>query len=73
MELANSELAACAEVHPDVRGRVSFKLGIAEALPLADGSVDLVWCHDVLMHVAELDKAYGEFQRVLRDGGHVLM
>jgi len=72
-ELANAKLAAFAALHPDVGRRVSFKLGVAEALPLEDRSVDLVWCRDVLVHVADLDQAYAEFQRVLREGGHVLV
>src|SRR3954447_16377668 len=44
---------------------VEFRLGRAEALPLEDASVDLVWCRDVLVHVADLDTAYAEFARVL--------
>jgi SAM-dependent methyltransferase len=50
-----------------------FELGRAEALPLADESVDLVWCRDVLVHVADLDRAYAEFRRVLRPGGRALV
>src|SRR6476469_1288655 len=50
-----------------------FELGRAEALPLADESVDLVWCRDVLVHVADLDRAYAEFRRVLRPGGWALV
>jgi SAM-dependent methyltransferase len=52
---------------------LEFRLGRAEALPLADASVDLVWCRDVLVHVADLDAAYGEFARVSRPGGRVLV
>lgn len=72
-ELANAKLAVFSALHPDAAGRVSFRLGVAEALPLADRSVDLVWCRDVLVHVADLDQAYAEFQRVLREGGQVLV
>jgi SAM-dependent methyltransferase len=32
----------------------------------------LVWCRDVLVHVADLARAYTEFGRVLRPGGRVL-
>lgn len=53
--------------------RVRFELGTAEALPLEDESVDLVWCRDVLVLVADLDKAYAEFQRVLRPNGRALV
>lgn len=50
-----------------------FEVGTAEALPVEDGSVDLVWCKDVLVHVSDLDRAYAEFQRVLRPGGKALV
>lgn len=73
IELAQAELAAFAALHPDAERRVSFELGVAEALPLEDRSVDLVWCRDVLVHVAELHQAYAEFHRVLREGGRVLV
>jgi SAM-dependent methyltransferase len=54
-------------------GSVRFELGSAEQLPVADGTVDLVWCRDVLVHVADLERAYAEFRRVLRPGGRVLV
>ena len=57
----------------DVAGRAAFEVGLAERLPAADGSVDLVWCRDVLVHVADLDRAYAEFHRVLRPGGRALV
>src|SRR5262245_338360 len=61
--------AARGRDHPGVR----FEAGSAEALPLDDASVDLVWCRDVLVHVADLDRAYAEFARVLRRGGRALV
>lgn len=70
VELANASLAS---VDRDVGGRVRFELGAAEALPLEDGTADLVWCRDVLGHLADLDRAYAEFERVLRANGRVLV
>jgi SAM-dependent methyltransferase len=64
---------AVASLPPDIAARVRFQLGTAEALPLADESVDLVWCRDVLVHVGDLDRAYADFERVLRPGGRVLV
>ena len=59
---------------PDVdEERVHFLRGAAEALPVEDGTAELVWCRDVVVHVADLDRAYAEFHRVLRDGGHALV
>jgi SAM-dependent methyltransferase len=49
--------------------RVRFGGGRAEDLPVADASVDLVWCREVLMYVADLGGAFDEFRRVLRPGG----
>jgi SAM-dependent methyltransferase len=52
---------------------IRFELGSAESLPFEDGSLDLVWCRDVLVHVADLDVVYAEFARVLRPGGRALV
>jgi ubiquinone/menaquinone biosynthesis C-methylase UbiE len=41
----------------------------AEALPLADGSVDEVLCSLVLCTVSDVDQVLAEIQRVLRPGG----
>lgn len=57
---------------PTGTGRVRFVRAGAEALPLEDGSTALVWCRDILIHVADLERAYAEFHRVLRDGGRAL-
>lgn len=54
---------------PDAR----FVLGSTESLPVADGSVDLVWCRDVLELVPDLDRAFAEFARVLRSGGRAIV
>jgi SAM-dependent methyltransferase len=70
IELASQKLAAR---DTEVARRVRFELGAAESLPLADETVDLVWCRDVLGHVADLDQAYAEFQRVLRVDGRALV
>jgi ubiquinone/menaquinone biosynthesis C-methylase UbiE len=41
----------------------------AESLPFPDSSFDLVLGHAVLHHLPDLEKAFGEFHRVLRPGG----
>jgi len=41
----------------------------AGALPFDDASFDLVLGHAVLHHLPDLDRAFGEFHRVLRSGG----
>jgi SAM-dependent methyltransferase len=52
---------------------VKFALGIAEALPIADSSADLIWCRDVLVHVPNPAAAFAEFDRVLKPGGRALV
>ncbi len=44
----------------------------AERLPFADRSFDLVLGHAILHHLPDLDRAFGEFRRVLRPGGRIL-
>ena len=73
IELAQEGLTRAAERKGELSRLVHFELGAAEALPLDDASVDLVWCRDVLLHVAELGRVYGECRRVLRRGGRVLV
>lgn len=51
----------------------AFHLGGLDHLPLADASVDLVVCALALTHVRRLDAVLGEFARVVRAGGHVVI
>jgi ubiquinone/menaquinone biosynthesis C-methylase UbiE len=44
----------------------------AERLPFADCSFDLVFGHAVLHHIPHLQRAFGEFARVLAPGGTLL-
>lgn len=46
--------------------------GEIETLPLAHGSVDWIWCRDVLIHV-DLERGLAECARVLRPGGRMLI
>lgn len=46
-----------------------FLEGRAEALPFADASFDVVWCTDVLEHLADLPAAIAPIARVLKPGG----
>ena len=43
------------------------------SLPLEHGSVDLVWCSEVLEHVADTAGLLLEVRRVLRPGGRLLV
>jgi SAM-dependent methyltransferase len=47
--------------------------GDAARLPVADGSVALVWCVHVLHHLPDPARALAEVRRVLRPGGALVM
>jgi ubiquinone/menaquinone biosynthesis C-methylase UbiE len=55
-----------------VRG-ADFRRGELEALPVQDGSVDLVVCSLALTHVPDLGPVMREFARVLRPGGQAVL
>ena len=73
IDLAKEALSAASKRKAELSKLVHFEIGTAEAIPLGDASVDLVWCRDVLVHVDSLDKAYAEFRRVVRNNGRVLV
>ncbi len=52
---------------------VDFKPGRLEALPVEDGSIDVVTCALALCHVARLDVVLAELGRVLRPGGTLIV
>lgn len=64
--------AARRDLVPDISSRLAFERGTATHLPVADATLDLVWCRDVMVHVERPDDAFAEFARVLRPGGHVV-
>ena len=43
------------------------------SIPLAHGSVDLVWCSEVIEHVADVGGLLAEVRRVLSPGGRILL
>src|SRR5207244_4504335 len=73
IELANKALEDVAIHQPKLHQLARFASGTAEMIPADDASVDLIWCRDVLVHVAALDWAYASCRRVLRAGGHMLV
>lgn len=50
-----------------------FRLGVLEALPVEDTSVDVVVCALALTHVVDLVPVMAEFARVLRPGGRIVL
>ena len=53
--------------------QVALVAGDLEALPLADGTCDLVWCRDVLSCVGDSAQVLRECARVLRPGGGMVL
>jgi ubiquinone/menaquinone biosynthesis C-methylase UbiE len=51
----------------------TFVEASATGLPFPDSSVDLVFSHGVIHHIAEAESAVSEFHRVLRPGGTALV
>src|SRR4029078_6924447 len=46
-----------------------FRLGVMDQTCKADGSVDVVWCRDVLEVIPDLPSGLSETARVLKSGG----
>jgi SAM-dependent methyltransferase len=54
-------------------GRLELRQGDGTALDMPAGSVDWLWCGDVLHHIAETGAALSEFRRVVRPGGRIII
>src|SRR5262249_4933827 len=67
VELARRGVAAAG-----LEDAVDVREGAIESLPVADASVDWIWCRDVLVHVV-LEPGLAECARVLRPGGNMLV
>jgi SAM-dependent methyltransferase len=53
--------------------QIDLVQGDLEALPVADGVCDLVWCRDVLSCVGDAGRMLGECARALRPGGGMVL
>ena len=70
VEIAEAALERARAVAPGADLRL---LGADGSLPLEHGSVDLVWCSEVLEHVADGAQLLHEVRRVLRPQGRLLV
>jgi SAM-dependent methyltransferase len=70
VELADGALE---RARRNVPGADLRALGPDGAIPLEDGSVDLVWCSEVLEHVPDTAGLLSEARRVLATGGRLLV
>jgi ubiquinone/menaquinone biosynthesis C-methylase UbiE len=51
---------------------VEFKCASSSQLPLADQSVEMIFCHQTFHHLIDQESAIAEFHRVLTPGGQLL-
>ncbi len=65
-------LRCCAATMRRQRIKAELKQASAADIPLPDGSVDLVFCHQTFHHLVRQEDAAREFMRVLRPGGVLL-
>jgi SAM-dependent methyltransferase len=70
MEAAEAALKRARAQHPGLDFR---RAGIGEPLPLEDNSFDVVWCSEVIEHVADTARWLSEVRRVLVPGGRLLL
>ena len=52
---------------------VTFRMGDALDMPLADASVDVAWTQHSTMNIAHKERLYAELHRVVRPGGRLAM
>jgi SAM-dependent methyltransferase len=73
IELGTVRRDEAAKSNPDLSELVRFRPGAAEAVPLADASIDLIWCREVLVLIEDLVAVFAECRRVLRPQGRMLI
>lgn len=64
--------AHVAQAAKQCRATVEFALANASDMRLADGSFDLVFCHQTFHHIVHQERAILEFHRVPKPGGVLL-
>jgi ubiquinone/menaquinone biosynthesis C-methylase UbiE len=69
-DVAEAALARARTAHPELDFRL---VGIDGPLPLDDVSADLVWCSEVIEHIADTAAWLSEVRRVLAPGGRLLL
>src|SRR5205823_84070 len=70
VDVADAALRRARGRHPGLDFRPA---GPSEPLPLADGSVDVVWASEVLGFVVDTARTLSEVRRVLRPEGRLLV
>lgn len=55
------------------RRRIVVEAGVAEDLPLAGGSTEVLWAGNAMHHWVDHEAAFAEFARVLSPGGRLVL
>lgn len=69
----NLDIAKESCLEKNMENQVSFEEADILDLPYEDGSFNLVWTRDVLIHVFDLQKAFREIRRVLTNNGKAII
>jgi SAM-dependent methyltransferase len=72
-ELFGVEISALSAAEASASGVRVFEASIADGLPLADGSMQLVIMGEVIEHLFDPDAALDEVKRVLAPGGTLIL
>jgi len=73
LDVDSGEVARCRGPASSCRSDVRLVIGDAASLSLADESVDLVLCHQLLHHARRQEEILREIHRVLVPGGWLLL
>jgi SAM-dependent methyltransferase len=70
VDLSASQIERNARAHPEIR---FVQHDVAQPLPFANKSFDVIWCSEVLEHLFDPGFAVREMERVLAPGGLLLV
>jgi ubiquinone/menaquinone biosynthesis C-methylase UbiE len=70
---SNIELAKKAVASSRQAGKVNFRQGSIESIPLDNEAFDFIWCRDMLIQVADLKQGFKECSRVLSQSGAMVI
>ncbi len=73
LDAAEHHLEALARRYAQTANVRAERADITQPLPLADASVDLVYCSEVVEHIPDPGALFAEVRRVLKPNGYLLM
>jgi ubiquinone/menaquinone biosynthesis C-methylase UbiE len=70
VDISASQIERNARAHPEIK---FIQHDVAQPLPFANGTFEVIWCSEVLEHLFDPGVALREMQRVLAPGGQLLV